>query len=172
LGKDDAFQVYLLRHAIAVERGSAVYPNDDRPLTDEGIKKMKTVAKGISCIVDSFEVILTSPLKRAFQTAQITASAVGCAKNIRVVDDLLPGATPEKIFRLIAEYKSRGRVLLVGHEPDLGFFASYLLGAKESVVEFKKGALCRIDVSFVKGRGQGVLVGLFQPKHLCLLGEK
>ncbi|HTP13531.1 MAG TPA: hypothetical protein VMM37_07865, partial [Bacteroidota bacterium] len=70
----------------------------------------------------------------------------------------------------LSKYKGLGSIMVVGHEPDLGYLASSLLGSESSIVEFKKGALCAIEVSTLPPRGKGKLIWHLQPKHLRSLG--
>lgn len=162
-------QIYILRHAIAVPRGTTGYPGDDRPLTDEGIAKMTEGAKGIKLVCGGFDVIVTSPLIRAHDTAKITAEAVGYNKDIIVTDYLLPGAPQRNLFSLLGKYSDMEKILLVGHEPHLGYLASSLLGINESAVEFKKGGLCRIDVDDIPVKKPGKIIYLLQPKELRMI---
>jgi len=161
--------VYILRHAIAVQRGTSGYPNDDRPLTEDGKAKMTKAAKGIAEVVDGIDVILSSPLIRAHDTARIAAEALRAENKLEVCKELLPGSSLKNLFAYIAKYKGLNSIMLVGHEPDLGYIASALLGYEDSVVEFKKGALCAIEVSTLP-RGKAKLLWHLQPKHLRALG--
>jgi len=162
-------QLYFLRHAIAVPRGTPGYPNDDRPLTEEGILKMRDAAQGISFLVDGFTTIFSSPLKRAFQTAEIVAEALGQKDRIEICDELLPGSSFESIGMRLKKMKRNASVLLVGHEPEIGYFASAMLGSEHSVIQFKKGALCRIDTESFMLHEPGVLIWHLPPKQLRAL---
>ena len=164
-------EIYLLRHAIAVDRGTAGYPNDDRPLTPDGIKKMKQEAAGIRRVVASFDTILTSPLKRAYETAAIVAGVYEKNTSVHVCDGLLPGATHDQLMKELSNYKKSRSVLLVGHEPDLSAFASALLGSARAVIEFKKGSLCRIDIAGSPLLKPGMLIWHLSPKQLRELAQ-
>ena len=161
----------MLRHGDAVPRGTPGYPNDDRPLTEEGIKKLTESAKGIARIVESFDIIISSPLIRALDTAKITAETVGYEKEIPTTEYLIPGNPMRSLFNFLKEYNNKEKLLLVGHEPQLGYLASYLLGIEEHVIEFKKGGMCRIDVSGFPPKKKGVLVCHLTQKHLIVLGK-
>jgi phosphohistidine phosphatase len=166
-------KLYILRHAIAAKRGSRFYPGDDRPLTNEGIRKMKRAEEALRRVVDRPGAILTSPLKRAYQTAEIAAAALGCLKRIDVFTELLPGARPEEIAKIIFKYKEPGSVMIVGHEPDLSRFIAYLLGSRCEGFRLKKGGLCRIDVSpGGKLSGKGALEWYLTPKLLFMLAGR
>jgi phosphohistidine phosphatase len=161
--------IYLLRHAIAVERGTVHYPNDDRPLSQKGMKRFLKSAQGIAAILGEVDVILTSPLKRAHETALMTAKQCGIPQKVVITEHLLPGCIHNTIIPLLKKYKDKKHVMLVGHEPDLSRLASNLLGSSRSVIEFKKGALCCIELPLLTPKASGVLQWHLQPKQLrCL----
>ncbi len=161
--------VYILRHAIAVERGTAGYPNDDRPLTEDGKDKMARAAKGIAELVDDVDVILTSPLIRAHDTARIVARVLGAEQKLEVCKELMPGSSIKNLLSYLSKFKGLHSIMVVGHQPDLGYLASALLGSDESIIEFKKGALSAIEVSTLPPRSKGKLIWHLQPKHLRAL---
>jgi phosphohistidine phosphatase len=158
--------VYLLRHAIAVERGTAAYPNDDRPLTEDGKEKITKAAKGIARLVDNIDVIVTSPLLRAHDTAKIISRALGAEQKLETCKELLPGSSLKNLLSYLTKFKGLNSMMVVGHQPDLGYLASALLGSEETIVEFKKGALCAIEVPTLSPRAKGKLIWHLQPKQL------
>jgi len=164
-------ELYLLRHAIAAPRGAVYFPNDDRPLTQVGIDKMKKGAEGIRTIVPKLDVILTSPLKRASGTANIVATALGIAVKVETRKQLSPDVPAEITASFLEKLPPRNRVMIVGHEPNLSLLASFLLGYREPFLDFKKGALCRIDLEKFPPRGKGKLLWHLTPKQLRLLGK-
>jgi phosphohistidine phosphatase len=159
-------EVYLLRHADAVPRGTPGYPNDDRPLTEEGVEKMTEGAKGIAKVVEKIDVIISSPLTRALDTAKITAEALGFGKKIIVTEYLVPGYPQRSLFNFLQKFNNEKSIMLVGHEPHLGYLASSLLGIDEHVVEFKKGGICRIDIEEFPPKEKGKLQWHLTPKQL------
>lgn len=159
-------QIYILRHAVAVPRGTPGYPNDDRPLTEDGISKMTENAKGINIISGGFDVIISSSLIRALDTAKITAEAVGYTKEITITQYLLPGSVQKNLYKFLSSYNDTEKILLVGHEPHLGYLASSFLGINNSVVELKKGAICRIDIDNIPPGKAGKMIYLIQPREL------
>jgi phosphohistidine phosphatase len=161
--------VYILRHAIAIQRGTAGYRNDDRPLTDDGREKMTKAAKGIAKVVGDVDVILSSPLIRAHDTAEIAARALGAEQKIEICKELLPGSSLKSFLTYLSKFKALNSIMVVGHEPDLGYMASALLGSDKSIVEFKKGALCAIEVSTLPSHSNGKLIWHLQPKQLRAL---
>ena len=156
---------------MAVQRGTAEYPDDDRPLTKKGIQKMRTAAKGIANLIQHADLILTSPLTRAFDTAKIVAKALGYKKKIEVCKELLPGNSPSTVIDYLSKCKNKKSVLIVGHEPDAGILASTLLGATKSIIVLKKGAVCRIDVDKMPLNEPGKLIWHLTPKQLRSLAK-
>jgi phosphohistidine phosphatase len=166
-------ELYILRHAVAIPHGTLGYPNDDRPLTEDGINRMEKAARGLAEIIPHLDVILTSPLKRAHQTASIVGRALRCEQKIKVSRQLLPGSPIKEMYGIVTKFVGKERLMIVGHEPDLSRFASSLLGSEIPIIEFKKGALCRMDVdpSPVPGK-QGRLIWHLSSKHLRALARK
>ncbi len=161
--------VYILRHAIAAPRGVKLFPRDDRPLTEEGIEKMLKGAKGIIRIVDYVDIILTSPLVRAVDTAEIVAKALNVESKLQICNELAPGSSLNNLLAYMVKFKKLNSIMIVGHEPDLSYFASALLGKKSSIIEFKKGSLCCIEVTMIPSRRDGVLLWHLTPKQLRLM---
>ena len=163
--------VYILRHAIATERGAKQYPNDDRPLTKEGVRKMKEAAPAIRTIAGHVDVILSSPLVRAHDTAKIAAKALKYRYQILLRDELLPEAPAAEILTYLRRFKEAANVLIVGHEPLLGTIASALLGSATTAIEFKKGALCCISTPKLPSDTPGTLLWHLTPKQLRMLAS-
>jgi phosphohistidine phosphatase len=161
--------VSLLRHAIAVERGTASFPNDDRPLTEEGRKKMLRGAKGIVRVVPLPDLILTSPLQRARDTAVIVAQAFERPDLVTETKHLLPSATEAGLWQEVRKLRSLEHCMFVGHEPHLSSLAESLLASQRLTLEFKKGGLCLIKIPALPPRSAGSLVALLTPKHLRAL---
>jgi phosphohistidine phosphatase len=164
-------EIYIVRHAIAVPRGTPGFPNDDRPLTEDGILKMTRAAKGIANLVPGMDLILTSPLQRASETAKIIAQALKMDNNLESCDQLLPGQSVKNLLLYLAKYKNMKRIMLVGHEPDTSSIASALVGFDKPILDFKKGALCRVDVQALPPKQPGTLVYHLAPKHLRMIGK-
>jgi phosphohistidine phosphatase len=159
-------ELYLVRHAIAAERGPD-YPDDRlRPLTDEGTRRFKEAVRGLKALGVGLDVIFTSPLTRARETATILGAGLGRRVPIETLEALAPGGKPAAVIDGVSKRpKAQRRVALVGHEPDLGELAARLLGAR-GTVEFKKGAVCAIEVDDATPGGPGTLRWLLPPKAL------
>ena len=163
-------ELYLLRHGIAIPRGTPGFPNDDRPLTDEGRKKMEREAAGMSVILPEISCILSSPLRRTKETAAIVAEALGLHNGIQEREELLPDAPVERMKDLLTAFRTNARILMVGHGPTIGEFASLLIGPPGSRIAFKKGGLCRIDLH-PDISGSGTLIWHMTPKQLRVLSK-
>jgi phosphohistidine phosphatase len=159
-------RIYLLRHGVAVQGGTAVYPGDDRPLTADGVKKMEKEAPAVLADVEEIDLIVSSPLSRAFETARIVAEAAKYTQPIRKSRYLLPGAAIEDLLGEMPDYRPAESILLVGHNPHLEIFASTLLGAAVPAIEFKKGGACRIDLDSFPVRRPGRLIWHLTPGQL------
>ena len=164
--------LYLLRHAIAIPRGTPGYPNDDRPLTEVGVRKMKRGAKGLARIVPRLDALLTSPLERAHHTARIAAEALHCLDRVQVCEALLPGCGELEVFEALRLLAGASHVLLVGHEPGLGELASALLGTPRNIFEFRKAGAARIHVGSIPPERPGRLIWHLTPKQLRALGAR
>jgi len=167
----DAVQLYIVRHAIAHERGED-WPDDRlRPLTEEGVARMAKQARGLVALDVVFDAILTSPLVRARQTADILADAFRAAPRIVEVPALEPGRTPKEAAAALSEYTRRRSLALVGHEPGLGELVAWLIGLR-SPLPLKKGSVTLIEVALLPPPGgSGELRWLLTPKILRQLGE-
>ncbi|MBS2006804.1 MAG: phosphohistidine phosphatase SixA [Cyanobacteria bacterium SZAS TMP-1] len=157
-------RLFLVRHGIAVDHiGGAITRDSERPLTDEGIAEMKQVARALTKINKKPDLILSSPLVRARQTAEIIAQAFDM--EIVLTDSLAPAGSPSLIFKAINKHQGVNQAYLVGHEPDMGMLANKLLWAGvECEFPFKKGAVARIDVGDMPPTGPGTLKWYMPPK--------
>jgi len=163
-------ELYLIRHGIAAERGEE-YPDDSkRPLTSSGMSKLREEAKGLNELDVGFDLIITSPLVRTKQTAEIIASTLKEKPQLVTSDALAPAGTPAGVVQELARHAKHARIALVGHEPNLGELAARLIGAKSSI-EFKKGAICRIDFEVLPPKGIGHLRWFIPPRILRKLGH-
>lgn len=160
-----AHELYLIRHGVAEERGDA-WPDDTRrPLTEEGISRLKKGARGLVRLGVEFDVILTSSLVRARQTAEIFAAAFNTRPAIVVIDSLAPEGSVQAVMNDLEKHARRARIALVGHEPGIGELAARLFGSRRPL-EFKKGAVCRIDLESIPSAGPGNLRWFLTPSIL------
>src|SRR5689334_14952388 len=122
--------IYFLRHAIAMERAKWHQKDSERPLTPDGLRKMRKAVRGLKHLKLKFDWILTSPYRRAYDTARVVAKSLKSEKKLKVVNDLATSGDPKSLVRHLAQdYLTKDSVLLVGHEPYLSHLVSVLIGA-------------------------------------------
>lgn len=155
-------EIILVRHGIAADIGGAIRTDRDRPLTSEGRDETELVAKGLKRSGVKIEQLVSSPLLRARQTAEIFAE-VYKLPNAEICDALAPGIDTQAIFSFLKAFKKVDAIALFGHEPDMGDLVQVLLGA-EFAVPFKKAGACRIDVFDLPPTNGGVLKWFLPPK--------
>jgi phosphohistidine phosphatase len=162
-------RLLLVRHAIAEDRAEFAatgQPDDLRPLTDRGRKRMREVARGLARLVPEVDVLATSPLSRAVETAEILARRVR-AHGVDMLAELGPEAPPEDLGPWLVARASDDLVACVGHEPHLSSLASWLLaGDAAASLEMKKGGACLLDLSARPGPGRATLLWLLPPRVL------
>lgn len=159
--------IFILRHGIAAERDARRYPDDDqRPLTSEGRKKLRRIAAFLKDRGYRFDLVLTSPLVRARQTAEIVASILGLEDHLQETPHLSPGGDPRRLIAEISVHKA-GSVLLVGHEPYLSCLISVLLSGREGLeINLKKGGFCHLSVGSLIYGACAALDCLLAPKQM------
>ena len=166
-------QLYLVRHAIA-EVVTASGSDADRALTDEGRDKMTRAVRGLVEIGVTFDRILTSPLRRAKETAEILAEGLG-GVEIGVAPELAAGASPQNVLDAAGAHAEADGLALVGHQPDLGQLASVLLSGSPSTcpLPFRKGAVACFEGEIVAGgRHRMELEWFVTPKQLRAIGRR
>jgi phosphohistidine phosphatase len=137
----EEFELYLIRHGIAAERGDN-YPDDTkRPLTSRGLQRLRREGRALVSLDVTFDVILTSPLVRTRQTAETLAASFRTPPAIVNAASLAPGGTHAAIIEELGKQSHRRhRIALVGHEPGMGELAARLLGLRKPL-EFNKGGI-------------------------------
>ena len=158
-------ELYILRHGIAVERGTPGYKKDsDRPLTPQGEDRMHQIADTMRGMDLKFDLILSSPYVRAEQTANIVAGELD--EEVTFSKYLQPGGNALELIGEIKDEKPQ-RVLLVGHEPDLSSLISVLTtGGSNAAIELKKGGLCKLTTDKLVFGQCATLNWLLTPKQL------
>jgi phosphohistidine phosphatase len=158
-------ELYLIRHGLAATRGEAWPDDSKRPLTEQGVSRLKKSVRGLTRIGVTLDVILTSPLLRARQSAEILAAAFNPRPHVVHVEALAPGGSHAAVLLELEKHARRQAIAVVGHEPNLGEFAARLIGTRHPL-EFKKGAVCRIDVDVLPPEGPGNLRWFLTPRML------
>lgn len=164
-------ELYLLRHAIAAAPGSMELRSDaERPLTEDGIKKMRKAVHGIKAMALGFDEVISSPYLRARQTADLVMDELEMDSKIKLSEALVPSADFKDFVKLISQYPSEKKLLLIGHEPSLSGFVSALISSgKCASLEFKKGGMCCVEVLEIKPSPVAQLKWLLTPQQLASL---
>ncbi len=165
-GHPGEYDLYIMRHGIAVMRSPTTVMDDGkRPLTPDGKQKMREIAAGLVRAGVEVDWIVSSPLVRAVETAEIVGEEVGLKPPLDSCDALGPGGDPEALVTFLAKRPNRRRVLVVGHEPDLSALAARLIGAgRNANMPFKKGGCCHITFSEFPPKAPGRLVWWLTPR--------
>jgi phosphohistidine phosphatase len=156
-------EILLLRHGIAADARPG-QPDADRALTGEGKQKLRALLRRLRKAGVRPALILSSPYLRARQTAEIAREILAPDAIIVPARALTPGASPQEAWDEIRLYSNQPSVLCASHEPLCSQLAAFLLGAPEINVDFKKGALMRIDVENSSPRPRGTLRWLVSPR--------
>jgi phosphohistidine phosphatase len=162
--------VCFFRHGPAVAHGTPGIPENERPLSPEGQRKTLRAARGLRRLALKNDGILSSPLPRALETAQILAETLGLPAP-RATPQLLPESPPRLLLECLRE-AGWDRPILVGHEPGLSAAVSALLRAPESgACELKKAGMALVRLRKLHPRPEGTLLLLLTPSALRLLGR-
>jgi phosphohistidine phosphatase len=162
-------RLLIIRHGKAEDR-SPKRKDTSRRLTGAGRKAMRKAARGLREIAPEIDVLVTSPLARARETAEIVAEALGVG---RIVEQklLAPEGDKRALIAWLGKQAPRSTVALVGHEPDLSALAGLLVCASERPrIALKKGACYLIEFSHGPAAGKGMLLWLLQPSQLRKIG--
>jgi phosphohistidine phosphatase len=166
--------LYFLRHGIAVKPGTPGFENDsERPLIPKGERRLRKTAAAMKELDLSFDLILSSPLTRARQTAEIVAGELKLLGCLKFTDALIPGGKSQALIQELNELKpAPENVLLVGHEPDLSRLISLLVSGGEdtAAVEMKKGGLCKLKAGELQSGRCAQLAWLLTPSQLGSMG--
>lgn len=165
-------ELYLLRHGVAVDRGTPGFEDDRRrPLTPEGRRRMRRAAQGMKALELSFDWILSSPYPRARQTAELVAGVFKLGRRLKFSDHLAAGAPAGPLVRELArKFRPGARLLLVGHEPDLSRLAARLMGGPRTLgLKLKKGALAKLTLGTLRFGACAELEWLVTSRQLTLL---
>ena len=156
-------EIYLLRHGVA-EETAATGRDADRRLTEEGRQKLRRVLERAHQAGVAPSLILTSPLRRALETAEIAARELGYEGKLVRTAALEPSSSPQQVWEEIRLRRDESAILLAGHEPLFSSTVAYLLGSSREIVHFRKGAIVRIDVEAFAAAPAGVLQWMLTPK--------
>ncbi len=159
-------QLYIMRHGIAIDREHPDCPEEaERFLTPAGSERTRQAARGLRALKVQLSTMLTSPYRRAVETAEIAAEALEFPKRaIRETDALLPSAPPGEILKQLQKLNVDS-AMCFGHAPQLDEIIAYCLGSREELTALKKAGVAFLEMtSLVPPQGQ--LVWLMTPKAL------
>ena len=160
-------RLFLLRHGIA-EPGTSQLRDFDRALTPEGRAELDIIGHALRRLDVAPRLILTSPLVRARETAELVASVLGA--TVEIADQLSSGATFDQFLDLLRRFAAADALMLVGHEPDFSAAAARWIGAHGDALVLKKAGLIRIDLDGRNPGKHGWLRWLLTPRQLRLIG--
>ena len=163
--------LYVMRHGIALEIGEqGIVTDEDRPLSSEGRERTREIAEGLRALGLDIDLVATSPLPRAEQTARIAAERVGGSPKVVLCEHLRPGGRAADLILWLRKQSARS-IVIVGHNPDLGTVISRLAtGTERMSVNLKKAGVCCLSFDGPLLEGAGVLEWLLPPGQLRKLG--
>lgn len=164
------YELYLIRHGIAEQRGDEWPDDSKRPLSATGAQRVRKSAGGLARLGVTFDVILTSPATRTSQTAELFAKAMNPTPEVVKCQALAPDGSVAAVLAALSKHARWPRLALVGHDPGIGMLAARLLGTRQSI-EFKKGAVCRIDLDVLPPTRPGALRWLATPRLLRAISK-
>ena len=160
-------RIVLFRHGPAGRRDDRRWPDDgQRPLTPRGIERTEQAARGLTRALGLTRIV-TSPLVRATQSAEILREVAELKRECETLDALAPGGSYHEVVAHLKTLKASETVALVGHEPDIGKLAAVLIfAAPARSLPLKKAGVCVIDFVSTVNPGEGRLVAFLPPRFL------
>jgi len=160
--------IYILRHGKAVERSQNITSDSKRSLTEAGKKEMDCISNAIKNFEIEFDVIISSPLVRAKQTAETALKNVKSKKKSVVIwDELKPEINVMQTIKKLATLNPTSSILLVGHEPHLSSLISQIIsGSDNANISLKKGGFAHVRGTPQKSKLIGSLRSVLTPKQL------
>jgi phosphohistidine phosphatase len=159
--------IYFLRHASAGEAVANPKKDEKRALDKEGIEQCGYVGRALTAIEAQVDVIISSPLKRATQTASLVGNEMGYEGKLQIEAALRPQGSFADFRKMLEKYASLESIMVVGHNPNLSQFLGAAISESgcEASIELKKGAVARVDMR----RSSGTLQWCLTPKVLRTL---
>ncbi len=155
-------QIYLLRHGIAEDAKSG-QPDPERALTGEGRDKLRRVLRRAGAADVELSLILSSPYRRAVETAELAAETLGYKGKVEKTPKLVPDASPYDTWEEIRAHKDEKAILLASHEPLMSSLAAFLLDTPALQIDMKKAALVRVDCDRLGPKPKAVLKWMLTP---------
>lgn len=145
--------VYFLRHASAGKKMLNPKKDERRPLDEEGILQTRYMGRMLAALDLQIDHIVSSPLKRATQTASLVANELAFEKPVKTHNALRPDASHEDFLELLAHFRKSEAIIVVGHNPTMAEFLGKTISKTGAIqLEFKKGAVVKVDVNGRSGR--------------------
>jgi phosphohistidine phosphatase len=154
-------QIFFLRHGNAGEPKLNPAKDAKRPLDKLGIEQSHDVGRALAALNITVDAIISSPLKRATQTAAVVANEIDHEEKVVIDNALRPGATWEQFQELLRRYSRKDAIMVVGHNPTMTEFLNKLVGSPPTALEMKKGAIARVER---EGRKAAALKWCLPPK--------
>ena len=156
--------IYFLRHASAGEHLANPKKDEKRALDKEGIEQCGYVGRALAALEAQVDVIASSPLKRATQTASLVGNEMGYEGKLQIETGLRPEATFSDFRKLVEKYARQEAIMVVGHNPNLREFLGRVISTSgcEAVIDLKKGAVAKVETR----RSSGSLSWCFTPRIL------
>jgi len=141
--------IYFLRHANAGEKRADPVKDEKRPLDKDGVLQCRYIGALLAALDVQVDQIVSSPLKRATQTASLVGNDIGFDAKLQISDSLRPSATFEDFRELVQACAKYEAIMVVGHNPNLTEFVSQIVtnGGSRKSIELKKGGIARVDYS-------------------------
>ena len=164
-------ELVFLRHGAAADREDWKGDDADRPLTTDGADRTKDVVRGLKALKVKPDVILSSPLLRARETAEISKKGLITGAKVELAEELAPAASPDRLIARLADLADKPVVLCVGHEPHISSTISAMVSGKTAAAfDVKKAGACCIRFTGIPKAGAGTLLWLLPPKFLRVIG--
>jgi phosphohistidine phosphatase len=159
--------LYFLRHASAGQRLTSAKKDEKRGLDKDGIEQCGYIGRALAALGAQVEIIISSPLKRATQTASLVGNEMGHEGKLVIETALRPQASFSDFQKMLEKYARQDSVLVVGHNPNLREFLGRIISDSgcEAVVDLKKGAVAKVEMR----RNSGSLSWCITPRILRAL---
>ena len=152
-------QIYLLRHGISEDTS----PDSERALTSEGRENLRRLLQPAKAAGVAPSLILSSPYRRALETADEAVQVLGYDGKVVKTRSLLPNSSPFDVWEEIRKRPDESAILLASHEPLMSSLTAHLLASPALLVDMKKAALVRIDCERIGPEPKGVLKWMLTP---------
>jgi len=160
-------ELIILRHGEAGARVPVASKDSERSLSEVGRREVEEVARSLKSLKLEIDHIVTSPLARSLETAQVVAKELNRSKDLEIWDELKPEGDRAALYERLKRLKQESSVLLVGHEPYLSFLISDLIsGNTRARIVLKKAGMAKVSVSELTPRASGELRWLLTPRQI------